>query len=98
MLKAEPVIGLELDDLHARLVALFDQHQELLKGIRDNAIGHRGQDVSLQMQWVRNAKIEEIEQLGWDLVAWTTDLIRCLTSAVQDLKSRNPSVSPGESA
>ncbi len=94
VLKAEPVVGPELDHLHARLVALFDQHQELLKGIRDNAIGHRDQDVSLQMQWVRNAKIEEIEQLGWQLVTWTTDLIRCLTSAIQDLQRRKLSSSP----
>ncbi len=88
VLKAEPAVGPELDSLHARLVTLLDQHQELLKGIRDNAIGHRDQDVSMQMQWVKNANIEEIEQLGWQLVAWTTDLIRCLTSAIQELQQR----------
>ena len=94
VLNVEPVIGPQLDRLHARLVAIFDQHGDLLKGIRDNVIGHRDQDVSLQLQWVRNADIKEIEELGWQLVAWTTDLINVLSATARQIQQGKAAINP----
>jgi hypothetical protein len=93
-LQVDQLCGSEFDHHHARLTALFQKHESLLEGIRKNAIGHRDQDVNQQIQWVKNANIDEIEQLGWELVKWTTDVLSSLTNVLQLIKRNRASNHP----
>jgi hypothetical protein len=47
------------------------QHGPLLEGIRNNIIGHRDNEVSTQLLWMRKADATEIETLGWELMKLT---------------------------
>lgn len=78
----DPRFGTQLDALHARLVNTLEQHGDLLEGIRKNAIGPSRSRRQSADPVDQNVRIEEIEGLGWELVAWTSDVVACLTEVV----------------
>lgn len=64
-LSLETQLGPQLLALHSDVSAVLAQHGPLLEGIRNNIIGHRDNEVSTQLLWMRKADATEIETLGW---------------------------------
>jgi hypothetical protein len=65
---------------HTAVLEKLAAHDTLLVGIRKNIIAHRDQDVSVQLSWFKRAKSDELEELGWELLTLTTDLIGTLAA------------------
>jgi hypothetical protein len=80
----------DLDEAHRRITEVLDKHRELLKGIRDNVIGHREQDVQMQLTWMKRAEITELQNLGWELLKLNSWIIGVMTRVAGILNRRPP--------
>lgn len=85
VLELEDRFAPELDRLQVELAGLIAQHEPLLSGIRNNIMGHRDQDVSAQIDWIRQTDIDEIEWLGIQMLTWTTKLVDAFTGVARAL-------------
>jgi hypothetical protein len=80
----------DLDEAHRRATEVLDKHRDLLKGIRDNVIGHREQDVEKQLAWMKRAQIAELQDLGWELLSLNSWLIGVMTRVTSVLNRLPP--------
>lgn len=87
-LGVEDELSSELDSIHGRIVSTLATHNEVLEGVRKHVIGHRDQDVANQILWMKNADVDELESLGWELLKLTNDMLAIFTNLWSRLGAR----------
>lgn len=69
----------ELNELHGRLVILHRAHNAHWRRLRNTIIAHRDEDAEVQLEAMRDTRIDDIQQQGWTFITWTTDLVSWLS-------------------
>ena len=81
---ATPKVLDDVGRVHRAVLGALEAHSELLIGIRKNVIGHRDQDATKQLEWMKRANSDELEKLGWELLALTNNLVEVFNQFFRD--------------
>jgi hypothetical protein len=64
----------QLNDIHKALTRFRDGHESELRIVRNTIIAHRDPDAAIQTESLRSLNVKHVEELGWELLEWTTTL------------------------
>jgi hypothetical protein len=64
----------QLNDVHKTLSRFRDTHDTELRVVRNTIIAHRDPDAAVQAESLRSLNVKHVEELGWELLKWTTSL------------------------